>query len=318
MPVRNALRFLRPAMESILEQSFESFELIVVDDGSTDGTAGALRGYRDPRVRLLRNEGPHGVVQALTVGMAAARGEYVARMDGDDVSHRERLATQVAFLDRERAVALVGTCANAIDEGGVVGGVMRVPTSSAEIHRLLPKRNTFIHPSVLFRRRAVLELGGYQAVRPEASMAQDYHLWLRLEERYPLANLPEVLLDYRVHEGQVSTRNLIRQLECADLARRMAAKRRRAEGVPWTSERELGWLGRLRGDPGSLAADCLYYYDHFVDSGKEELARRLGRRAVLASPLSRAAWTRAGREAGRRVLAASGLQMLRTWLAGRS
>ena len=318
MPVRNALRFLRPAMESILQQSFESFELIVVDDGSTDGTAEALRGYRDPRVRLLKNAGQHGVVQALTIGMAAARGEYVARMDGDDVSHRERLATQVAFLDRERAVALVGTCANAIDEGGVVGGVMRVPTSSAEIHRLLPKRNTFIHPSVLFRRRAVLELGGYQAVRPEASMAQDYHLWLRLEERYPLANLPEVLLDYRVHEGQVSTRNLIRQLECADLARRMAAKRRRAEGVPWTSERELGWLGRLRGDPGSLAADCLYYYDHFVDSGKEELARRLGRRAVLASPLSRAAWTRAGREAGRRVLAASGLQMLRTWLAGRS
>ena len=318
MPVRNALRFLRPAMESILQQSFESFELIVVDDGSTDGTTEALRGYRDPRARLLKNEGQHGVVQALTVGMAAARGEYVARMDGDDVAHRERLAMQVAFLDRESAVALVGTCANTIDAGGVVGGVMRVPTSSAEIHRVLPKRNIFIHPSVLFRRQAVLEVGGYQAVRPGAGMAQDYHLWLRLEERHPLANLPDVLLDYRVHEGQESTRNLIRQLECADLARRMAAKRRRARGIPWTSERELGWLGRLRGEPGSLAADCLYYHDHFVDSGKEELARSLGRRAVLASPLSGAAWTRAGREAGRRLLAASGLQVLRAWLAGRS
>jgi hypothetical protein len=305
-------------MESILQQSFESFELIVVDDGSTDGTAEVLRGYRDPRVRLLKNEGQHGVVQALTVGMGAARGEYVARMDSDDVSHRERLATQVAFLDRERAVALVGSCANAIDEAGVVGGVIRVPTGSAEIHRLLPKRNTFIHPSVLFRRQAVLELGGYQAVRPGAGMAQDYHLWLRLEERYPLANLAEVLLDYRVHAGQVSTQNLIGQLECADLARRMAAKRRRAQGIPWTTERELGWLGRLRGEPGSLAADCLHYHDHFVAIGKEELARRLAWRAVLASPLSRSAWTRAGREARRRMLEAGALQVLREWLAGRS
>jgi len=317
MPVRNALRFLRPAMESVLRQSFESFELIVVDDGSTDGTGDALAGYRDPRVRVLRNEGRHGVVQALTVGMGAARGEYVARMDGDDLSHPKRLGTQVAFLDRERAIVLVGSCANVIDEAGVVVGVMRVPTSSEEIHRLLPKRNTFIHPSVLFRRQAVLEVGGYQAVRPGASMAQDYHLWLRLEERYRLANLAEPLLDYRVHGGQLSTQNLIRQLECADLARRLAATRRRLQRIPRTSERELRWLERLRGEPGSFAADCLHYYDHFVAIGKEDLVRRLAWRAVLASPLSRQAWTRAGREARRRMLEVSALQVLREWLAGR-
>ena len=318
MPVWNALRFLEPAMDSILDQSFGAFELIVVDDGSTDGTSEALGEYRDPRVRVMRNDGRRGVVHSLTVGLEAARGEYVARMDGDDISHRDRFAAQVEFLDREKDIALVGTCANVIDEAGAVVGVMRVPTSSQEVHEVLLKRNVFVHPTVMFRRQPVLDLGGYQAVRAGAEMAQDYHLWLRLEECYPLANLADVLLDYRAHDDQVSTRNLVRQLECAELARRMAARRRRTQQVPRPGGAGLRLLERLRAEPGSLGADCLFFCDHYERAGNGRLVQRLAWRAVRASPLSRRAWRRAGRETKGRLRAARGLRVFREWLAGRS
>jgi len=301
-------------MESVLRQSFESFELVVIDDGSTDGTGEVLKAYRDPRVRVMRNASRRGVVHTLNVGIGLARGEYVARMDGDDVSHPDRFAAEVRFLDSEKDVALVGSWANVIDEEGHVVSVMRVPTSSHEIYEVLLRKNVFVHPSVMFRKRVVLEVGGYQAIRANAGMAQDYHLWLRLADRYPLANLAEVLLDYRVHDGQVSMRSLVTQLECADLARRLAAKRRTEDGRPW---RGLRLMGRLRGEPGSLGGDCLYFCDHYRAADRRDIALRLAWRAVLSSPLSGQAWDRAGRELAGRIRRARGVRRLRAWLAGR-
>lgn len=314
MPVWNTERFLRAAMESVLRQSFESFELVVIDDGSADGTGEVARGYGDARVRVVKNETRRGVVYALNRGIGLARGEYIARMDGDDVSHPNRFEAQVRFLDSWPDIALVGSCANVIDENGTVMRPMRVPTSTREIDEVLLRRNVFIHPTVMFRKGAVLEMGGYRTIR-NADAAQDYDLWLRLVERYPLANLPELLVDYRMHEGQVSVRNLLGQLRSADAARRMAANRRRKVALPRTGPRGLRTIERLRGEPGSLGGDCLFFYRMYRNSGKGDIALRLARRALWSSPLSRQAWDGAHRELGRQILRVPGVRTLRSWLA---
>jgi glycosyltransferase involved in cell wall biosynthesis len=304
-------------MDSVLRQSFESFEVMVIDDGSTDGTGEMLREFGDPRVRVVRNERRRGLVYALNAGMELARGEYIARMDGDDVSHLERFAAQVRFLDRETDVALVGTWANVINEAGDVVSVMRVPTSSREIYEALLLKNVFIHPSVMFRKRAVQELGGYQPVRANTELAQDYHLWLRLADRYSLANLAEVLIDYRMHRDQVSMQRLVAQLKSADLARRMAAKRRAEHGRPGGGRRGLRLIERLRGERGSLGGECLFLCDVYRSGEDRGIVLRLAWQAVLSSPLSRQAWDLAGRELARRMLGARGVRTLRAWLTGR-
>ena len=315
MPVWNAVRFLRPAMDSILTQSFESFEVVVVDDGSSDGTGVILSEYRDPRVRVVRKEKRHGVVSALNLGLDLARGEFVARMDADDVSHPERFAAQVRFLDGEIDVALVGSWANVIDEKGGIVSIIRVPTDRGDIHGELLDRNVFVHSSVMFRRDRVREVGCYQKIRASDDTAQDYDLWLRLADRFPLANLPEVLVDYRIHSAQVSMRRLPAQRRCADLARQMAARRRAEHGEPRRTPRGLRLAERLRGERGTLGGDYLSLCDLYRTAGEGGIALRLAGRAVLRSPFSRQAWHLAWGELARRVLAAKGLGLVRAWLA---
>jgi glycosyltransferase involved in cell wall biosynthesis len=315
MPVWNAIRFLRLAMDSVLRQSFESFELLVVDDGSSDGTTELLSTYRDPRVRVVRNDERRGLVYALNAGIALARGEYVARMDGDDVSHPERLSAGVRFLDSERDVVLVGSWANVVDDKGDVLSVIRAPTDSREIHEALLNANTFVHSSVMFRKSAVVELGGYQRIRPNTDTAQDYHLWLRLADRYSLANIADILLDYRIHDDQISLQRLASQRACADLARQLASKRRAEHGEPVKRPRGLGLMERLRGQPGTLGGDYLSFAELYRAAERRDLALRLACRAVLRSPLSGQSWDLAGRELTRRLLGPDGIRMLRAWLA---
>jgi glycosyltransferase involved in cell wall biosynthesis len=314
MPVWNAARFLRVAMDSILRQSYDSFEFVVIDDGSSDGTKEVLREYTDPRVRLVHNDSHRGLVYCLNAGLSLAGGEYVARMDGDDVSYPERLSAQVRFLESERDVALVGTWANLVDDKGDVLREIRTPSSSREIRELLLNSNLFVHSSVMFRKRAVLEVGGYQRVRPDTDTAQDYHLWLRLADRYPLANLAEILMDYRIHADQVSMRRLPAQRRCANLARRLAAKRRAKHGDSVKSPTGLGLLERLRGGPGTLGGDYLFFCELYRTTERRDLALRLAARAVFRSPLSGQAWGRTGRELARRLLGSKGVNMLRAWV----
>lgn len=314
MPVRNAARFLHLAMDSILAQSYDSFEFIVIDDSSSDATAEILKAYRDPRVTLLKNERHRGLVDSLNAGIARARGEYVARMDGDDISHPERLAAELRVLESEANLALVGSYANVIDENGCPVTTFRPPTDSHEIYRILLNRNVFIHSSVMFRKRAVLEVGGYQMLRADSGAAQDYHLWLRLADRYPLRNLPEVLVDYRIHDGQVTMQSLAAQRGCANLARTLAAKRRVDRGEPYTRLSGLRLLERWRAKPGSLGGDLLFLVDLYRRAGKERAALQLAWRGVLTSPLAARGWSLAGWESVRRVLGPKRLKMVRTWL----
>ena len=256
LPVRDGAAFLEQALQSVLSQTLSELELIVVDDGSTDRTPEILaaRAASDPRVRVLRREGD-GVVAALNAGCAVAATAYVARLDADDVALPERLERQVALLDAHPNVGLVGGAYVAIDQSGRRLATFRPPTEDAALRARLSRYNVFAHPAATFRREAFEQAGGYRLAE-----AEDYDLWLRISERWQLASVPDPVLEYRQHSGQVS---LVRAREqaLATLAARAAAERRRAgapdplEGVGHATPELLERLGLSAGEVARAVAD---------------------------------------------------------------
>ncbi|MBJ6801038.1 glycosyltransferase family 2 protein [Geomonas propionica] len=221
MSVYNGERYLGEAVDSVLNQSCTDFEFIVVDDGSTDGTAAILASYSDPRLRIIRHDNL-GLTRSLNLAIAQARGEYVARQDADDRSLPERLAIQAEFLDSHPELALVGTAVKVISSAGAELATFRHPTEPAEIAVTLRTYNCFWHGSIMFRRDSFLELGGYDE---RFVTAQDYDMWLRFSERHQLANLPEPLYAYRFTVESVTVKRMVSQHRLAVLARRWAEER---------------------------------------------------------------------------------------------
>jgi len=224
MSVFNGERFLREAVESILDQSFNEFELIVIDDGSTDATATILESYRrqDSRLRIC-HQGNRGLVESLNRGWMLARGNYIARMDADDVAIKSRLECQVEFMEKHREVGVLGSAVQFISPDGKPLMTSPNPITDQEIRLALPYRCPFWHPTVLMRKDVLISVGGYRKVVVDA---EDYDLWLRMAERCQLANLGSVLLKYRLHSCQVTVRKF-RQTALSSLAARAAAASRR-------------------------------------------------------------------------------------------
>jgi hypothetical protein len=244
MPVFNGGPFLAQAIRSVLGQTLSDFELVAVDDGSEDDSASVLEDFRqrDDRVRPFRTKHA-GIVAALNRGWQEARAEYVAVANADDLSLPERLALQTAFLDENDRVAVVGTLIETIDESDNRGRVLRFPTEASTVRATLRRHNCLAHPSVMFRRSAVAAVGGYRL-----DYVEDYDLWLRVSERFDLANLGEVLVLYRVHPGQISL-SRIGEMERLRLAVQAAAQARNAgradplEGVNEVTPDILARLG---------------------------------------------------------------------------
>lgn len=232
MPVYNAERYVGHAVESILRQTWHDFEFLIIDDGSTDRSPEMLRAYaeRDPRI-LLVSRANTGYLRALNEGWPLCRGEYVARMDADDVAMPERLQRQIAFLDAHPDCLMVGCALLRIDAEGDLLCEERLPEGHAEIEaRLLRGRGAIGHPAALIRREALVEVGGY---REPYYGAEDHDLWLRLAERGRLANLPEALLKCRVHAGNFTFVNEQRGRAAARVVVEEAYRRR---GQPCPSE----------------------------------------------------------------------------------
>ena len=202
MPVHNAERYLAAAVESVRSQSFSDWELVLVDDGSTDASGTIIGRFaaEDPRLRVIRQP-KAGIVAALNAGLEACGADLVARMDADDLCHPNRLAEQIAFLQAHPDVVALGTAFRLIDADGRHGPVLHQPTSHEAIAEALRHGSCLAHPTVMMRKAAVIEAGGY---REPLRHAEDYDLWTRLVDRHRLANLSACLLDYRVHPGQVS------------------------------------------------------------------------------------------------------------------
>jgi hypothetical protein len=225
MSVYNGAAHLREAVDSILAQSYENFELIVVDDGSTDDTPAILGGYRDPRLRVLRQTNA-GLTAALNSAFATTDCELIARQDADDVSAPGRLAAEVAFLDEHPEVGVVGCWAEVIDAQGERLGERRPLCLDADIAGVMPRENQFIHGSIMVRGDLLRSAGGY---REAFRYAQDYDLLLRLLDGTRMANIGEILYRYRYGGGQLSVTQWSLQKAYGELARRLHAQRA-AEG----------------------------------------------------------------------------------------
>lgn len=202
MPTYNASEFLDRALSSILDQSFEKYELIIVDDGSSDGTVEQIQATNDERIRLIQREST-GITSALNRGIEESRGEYIARHDADDWSHPDRLETQIEYLESHPNVAMVGTGAYLVDENGRRISRRRVledPTLDD-----LASHNEFIHGSVMMHRDPVERLGGYDEWY---ETAEDYDLWLRMASEYEVRNIDEPLYHFRLHDESIYAANL--------------------------------------------------------------------------------------------------------------
>ena len=224
MPVFNGEKFLQRAIDSMLGQTLRHFELIIVNDGSTDRSqlviAEAARS--DRRIRYIEQR-RQGVATALNNGLVLAQGEFIARMDADDIADIERLRKQLAYLVENPRIVALGSWARVIDERGTQIGELRPEWEASVLGTRLAKQNPFIHSSMMIRADLVRRLGGYRSV---LEGAEDYDLWLRMSEYGQLANLPKFLMSYRRHSASISAIAVHNQLLMARLARISAADRR--------------------------------------------------------------------------------------------
>lgn len=261
LAVHNEERFVRGAIESILRQTFTAFKLIVVDDASTDGTADVLAGISDLRLRVIRNPSNLGLTASLNRGLAIAKGEFIARLDGDDEAHPERLQRQVDFLLARPSVGIVGTSRRVIDEDGHLLYEATAIPNDADIRWRLLLGNPLAHPTVMIR-RAVLENHG---LRYDESFrtAQDYELWTRFCAVSRAANLTEPLVTYRRRQQGISVSRREEQLATHDRIARLAFERL-LPGFAITAEEVRQLRGRFGGqsvrEPDMDPAD-----PHWVD-----------------------------------------------------
>lgn len=211
MPVHGAPQFLGKAIESILHQSFSDFEFLIISERGTSGRAiEMIESYNDVRIRHIHNKKRLGLALSLNVGLKVARGEYVARMDADDISIPNRLEMQVRFLDEHPNVGIVGTAVAIIDDGDRVLSTTRVASEPCLVEWQLLFGDLIAHASVLVRKKVYQKLGGYN---PDVLYAEDYDLWVRATRITKISNIDHVLLELRVHSGSVSREHAQAQMQ---------------------------------------------------------------------------------------------------------
>jgi len=286
LPVFNGERYLREAVDSVLAQGFTDVELLIVDDGSTDRSLEIARAYErsDRRVQVRTREN-RGLVATLNELLAWAQGEFVARMDADDVCLPDRLQRQVDFLRAHADVVCVGGDHVLIDEHGRSLTTVRTLTDDVDIQReALRGTGTLCHPTVTMRTAAVRAMGGYRA---PYYPAEDLDLWLRLGEIGKLANLREPVLRYRVHAGSISSvaaqgrqRDAMRRGCEAAWERRGIVDGEFASAEPWraTGERESQFRFSLR------------YGWWAFNSGERRTGALYGMKAIRELPWAREGW----------------------------
>lgn len=207
MPVYNGEIYLAQAIQSILDQTFGNFELLIIDDGSTDHTPGTIKQFSDPRIRVVNHDKNLGLIETLNRGIEMANGRYIARMDCDDLSVSDRLAKQWNFMESHPSVGVCGSWVKAFRESEEQ--LWRYPESNADIRCRLLFSSMLAHPSVMMR-KTLLEKHHLQ-YSSEHIYAEDYELWSRCMDVFALANLPVPLLHYRLHVSNTGEMHSSRQ-----------------------------------------------------------------------------------------------------------
>jgi glycosyltransferase involved in cell wall biosynthesis len=246
MPVWNGERFLAAAVNSLLAQTFSDFELLVIDDGSTDRTLEILHTYADPRLRVLR-QNHAGIVVALNYGLTLARANWIARQDADDLSLPHRLERQWQAMNLHPRAVLCHTAVSYLGERSGPANEARLPRSRSFMALRLCYQCPIVHSSVLFKKDAALAAGGYL---PEERHAEDYSLWGRLLEQGGFIGLTERLVQFRLHSQSVSRQNLevqaalTRQIgirHCEQFFQLNVAEATRANALLLTPTRQRSW-----------------------------------------------------------------------------
>lgn len=278
LPVFNAARHLEDALGSVLAQTFGDFEVIAVDDGSTDGSLAILRGMAatDARVRVVTREN-RGLVATLNEALGLARGRYIARMDADDRCMPERFKLQVERLEREPGLVALGSRVVAIDSDDAVIGVEQLPLEHEEIEEWhLAGSSAICHPSSMMRAEALRAVGGYRDLAP----VEDFDLWLRLGEVGRLANLEQPLLMYRRSSTGMVASNVHRRMDALERVLRDAWARRGLAGEPALPRQ------KIRG-----AADMYRQWAWMaLDWGQAATARKYAWRTLAARPWDWRSW----------------------------
>lgn len=301
MPVYNGERFLRTAVDSVLAQTFGDWELIVIDDASTDSTPEILAAYRDPRIQVLHNERNKHTAASLNRGIAAACGRYIANLDADDVFLPGRLAEQVRHLETHPGVVLVASAAHLIDEHGARVGLHPGGLNDCELKFTFVSRNPVIHSTVLFRAEAAGQLHGYSE-DPGYSTVSDYEFWSRFAFRGKAHVLPQPLAEYRIHPSSMSAvhhNNQELQSESITRAFVVRALRREVDDRWWQAWRRFNWTKAgetvyFESDEAKLLSElilCLLRcFPHDRDGGcvlpwrwaRHALALAIGRRGPIS------------------------------------
>lgn len=201
LPVYNGEKYLSEAINSILSQTYRDFELIVINDCSSDRTSEILASYTDDRLRIVNNSSNLKTSRSLNKGIELAQGQFIARMDADDISLPIRFEKQIAFLESHPEIGVVGSCIKQIDENGNFIRNIFLQTRSETIKWELFFGSPLAHPAVMMRAEVVKSSGGYSN---NVFFAADYELWTRLIKITRFANLSEFLLFYRMHSENVS------------------------------------------------------------------------------------------------------------------
>lgn len=322
LPVYNGEGHLRESLESILSQTFEDFELLVIDDGSTDRSASILASCEDPRLRVVRNRTNIGLPRTLNRGIGLARGEFIARQDADDISDVRRLEKQVAFLDAHPEISLVGSAFAEIDSYGVVGEKVVLPTAPDEIRWDLFFYCTFIHSAVTIKRQVLRSVGGYDDAY---AYAQDYELWTRLSKTEEMANLESCLVWYRVSDASMTSTHPDAASEPLSISVRMVSETAGwqrssvADAEARFEDMQALYLSRRLDTPPAQSAravqDLLHLHDRFCDTHGISMNRRKAlrgrlRRRVGKTLLDRAEFARSKRDhAAARGLLGSALRL---------
>jgi glycosyltransferase involved in cell wall biosynthesis len=204
LPAYNCEKYIGKAIQSVLQQTFTDFELIIINDGSTDKTETSIRQFTDQRIIYLQNPGNKGLVYTLNRSIELAKGTYIARMDSDDISVLERLAKQKGYLDTHPETTMLATTINFIDANGNDKGIWaldRKMISPALIRNKMPFENCIAHPSIMIRADILKKL----KYNPRQVNIEDYDLWLRLLNRgYVIDKINEPLLWYRIHDDSIT------------------------------------------------------------------------------------------------------------------
>ncbi|MFT7344375.1 MAG: glycosyltransferase involved in cell wall biosynthesis [Lentimonas sp.] len=211
LPVYNAEEYLVEAIESVLNQSFSDFLLIVINDGSTDASKEIIHSFSDKRIVYVENEMNLGLIKTLNKGLDIAEGKYIARMDADDICYSDRFEKQFSFLELNEKHILCGGWAKRIDRlGNMLGAIKRIDSNDL-LHANLLFTNPFVHPTIMFRKEMLKGL----YYNEEAVYCEDLEFWIRIsmETSFKIGNIPEYLLKYRWHESNVSVQNKKSQLE---------------------------------------------------------------------------------------------------------